>query len=238
MQIPRLFGISLLTTAALAQGAIVSPVGAATVDGSGANGFPFASATVRRYQQIHSDLGAAPLQITSLSFRLSAGTTNYLGTRITDVELYMGEGVSALQPSYTFDDNYVAPKTLVIPRSFITFGPQGQAVSPGPNPFTSNMDFLLPAPFLYTGANSLVWELHNFGVTTGAAGTYTTTTDAEQGVVTAGTSTITGTGCIATGQTVAMTHTFTCHDIAGTLGMNSTVTGVDLILSNSLMLPS
>jgi len=222
MQIPRLVGIALFTAAAVAQGTIVSPVGAATVEGNGANSFPFTTNTARRYMQIHSDLGSAPLVLTQLSFRVSAGTANNLGTRIHDLELALGEGLPALQPSYTFDANYTAPKTVVIPRTTITFGPQGQAVAPGPNPFTGNMDLVLPVPFVYTGVHSLIWEVTYYGQTVGLMGTYAAN-DVEQGVLTAGVSAITGTGCIATGQTAAMTHTFTCTDIAGTLVMNSTV---------------
>jgi hypothetical protein len=222
MQASRLLGIALLATTAAAQGTIVSPVGASTVEGSSANLFPWTTNTPRRYMQLHSDLGATPLAITMLSFRVSAGTTLNAGTRIHDVELYLGEGRNALQPSYVFDNNYVAPKQLMIPRTLITFGPQGQAVTPGPNPFTGNMDLILPAPFIYTGANSLVWEATCFGMTAGAAGTFGTP-DAEQGVLTTATSTVTGPGCVATGQAAAMTHTLSCTDVAGTLVLNSTL---------------
>ncbi|MEO6595622.1 MAG: hypothetical protein ABIP94_12790 [Planctomycetota bacterium] len=213
----------LLAAAGLAQGTIISPTGAATVEGSGSNAFPFTSAVARRYQQLHGDLGPAPLVITQLSFRTNTGTTNNLGTRIIDCALFMGEGVDPLKPSYTFDNNFVgASKTLVIPQTMITFGPQGQLVAPGPNPFTGNMDLLLTTPYVYSGANSLIWEMTYFGQTTGAAGTFSAP-DAEQGVVTTGISTITGTGCVPTGGATAMTHTFPTVDIAGTLVMSATV---------------
>lgn len=218
----RLATALTLASVALAQGGtIVSPNGAATVEGSGSNSFPFSSTVQRRYLQLHSDLGTTPRVITQLSFRVTAATTNYTGTRVHDLELYMGHGRHALSPSWNLDANYIGGKTLMIPRSLITFGPTGQAVSPGPNPFTGAMDLILPQPFVYNGNNSLVWELAYYGNT--SSGT-NGTVDAEQGVVTAGTSTITGTGCTALGNTAPMTHTFTCHDIAGTLSMNSTVT--------------
>lgn len=221
MRSSSLFAFVALASALAAQGAIVSPVGAATLEGSGSNGFPFSSTVVRRYMQIHSDLGTTPLVITRLGFRVTAGTTNYTGTRDHDLELYMGEGRDALNPSYTFDNNYNAPKTLVMPRGIVTFGPSGQAVTPGPNPFTGTMDLVLPQPFVYSGTASLIWEVGYYGNTSvGTSGTV----DAEQGVVTSGTSAVTGTGCIASGQAAAMTHTFTASDIAGTLALNSTVT--------------
>ncbi len=224
MHMPRLAAFALLATTVLGQGVIVSPVGTTNVEGSGSNAFPWTSTVVRRYMQLHGDLGTTPLLITMLSFRASAAASLATGTRIHDIELYLGEGRPALQPSMTFDNNYIGGKTLVIPRTLITFGPQGQLVTPGPNPFTGNMDLVLPAPFLYTAANpSLVWEVAYYGQTTGVSGTFGTA-DVEQGVVTTATSTITGTGCVATGQGAAMTHTFTVNDTAGTLVMNATVT--------------
>ena len=221
MRSSSLFAFLALASALAAQSTTVSPVGAATLEGSGSNAFPFGSTVQRRYMQIHSDLGSSPLVITRLGFRVTASATNYVGTRDHDLELYMGEGRDALNPSYTFDNNYNAPKTLVMPRGIVTFGPTGQAVTPGPNPFTGVMDLVLPQPFVYTGTASLIWEAHYYGNTsTGTSGTV----DAEQGVLTTGTSAVTGTGCIATGQAAAMTHTFTAADIAGTLAMNATVT--------------
>ncbi|MBM4060393.1 MAG: hypothetical protein FJ265_04735 [Planctomycetes bacterium] len=220
MRIHAILAAAVLAAAATAQGAVVSPVGAATVEGSGSNSFPFSSAVARRYMQIHSDLGPMPRVITKLSFRLNATTTNFTGTRAHDLELFMGEGRSATNPSYTFDNNYFAPKQLVIPRTLITFGPQGQGVSPGPNPFTGNMDLVLATPFVYTGLNSLIWEATYFGQTsTGTSGVL----DAEQSTTAGSSSTATGTGCIASGQSAAMTHTFTVTDIGGTAVMNATV---------------
>lgn len=222
----RVFVPILLAAAALAQNTIVSPVGAATVEGSSSNLFPWTTNTARRYLQLHDDVGGTPKLITRLSFRVNGSTTNNIGTRIHDLELYMGEGRPALQPSYTFDDNYVggaAGRTLVIPRTTLTFGPQGQGIG-SPNPFTANMDLPLVAPFPYLGLNSLVWEAVCYGMTTGISGAFGTP-DAEQGVVTASSQVITGSGCVATGQAAAMTHGATVSDVAGTLLMNFTVSG-------------
>ncbi|HEX5052940.1 MAG TPA: hypothetical protein VFZ65_14285 [Planctomycetota bacterium] len=220
---PRLLSLSclLLASAGLAQSTIVSPVGTATVDGSGSNSFPFNSNVPRRYMQLHGDIGGSAKLITQLSFRVSSSTANNLGTRIIDVDMYMGEGIDPLKPSYTFDNNYIGGKTLVLPQTQLTFGPQGQAIT-GVNPFTGNMDIVLANPFVYSGTNSLVWELTYNSQTTGATGTFVAE-DAEQGVVTSATSSITGTGCVATGGTAAMTHTFPTVDIAGTLVMNATI---------------
>jgi hypothetical protein len=225
MHKPLLAGLAIAGSL-FAQNQIVSPVGAATVDGNGSNLFPWTTNTARRYLQLHGDVGGTPKVVTQLSFRASTGATNNLGVRTHDLELYMGEGIDALKPSFTFDANYiggVAGKTLVMPRQFVNMGPQGQLVT-GVNPFTGNMDLVLTTPFVYSGANSLVWEAIYYGQTTAVIGTFSSP-DAEQGVVTTGTSAITGTGCVPSGLAAPMTHTFSCVDIAGTLVMNATVTG-------------
>jgi hypothetical protein len=221
MRLLPLLCTTLFASALAAQGSIISPIGTATVEGSGSNSFPFSSTVARRYLQIHGDLGSTPLLITQLSFRMNVGTTNWTGTRTFDLELYMGDGVSPMAPSMVYDNNYLAPKTTVIPRSFITWGPQGQAVSPGPNAFTSNMDLTLPTPFVYTGVNPLVWEVAHFSQT--SSGTLSVL-DVDGSSTLTATSTITGTGCIATGQTAAMTHTYAVNDSAGTLTLNGTIT--------------
>lgn len=223
MRLSSLLGTTLFAGALVAQGSIVSPVGTTNVEGNGSNSFPFSSSTARRYLQIHADLGSTPLLITQLSFRLNAPTTttNYTGTRTYDLELYMGDGISPMTPSMTYDSNYVAPKTTVIPRTLITWGPQGQAVTPGPNAFTSNMDLTLPTPFLYSGVNSLVWEVAHYGFTSvGTLGVL----DVDGSSTLTAPSTITGAGCVATGQANPMTHTYTVNDSAGTLTLNGTIT--------------
>jgi len=220
MRLPRLVVATWLAGAALAQGSLVSPVGTTSVEGNSSNTFPFVSSVARRYMQLHGDLGTAPLLITQLSFRAGASTINSTGTRTYDLELYMGDGVSTLVPSLVFDSNYLTPKTVVIPRTLITWGPQGQSVTPGPNPFTGNMDLLLPTPFAYLGTNPLVWEVAHYGAT--AAGTFTSL-DADESSTLVAPSTITGLGCVATGQNSPMRHTYTVRDTAGTLLMHPSI---------------
>ena len=215
-----------LLAVAMAQNTLVSPVGTATVDGSTSNSFPFLNATARRYQQLHGDLGAGAKLITQLSFRLSAGTSSNSGTRLVDLELWFGEGVPALRPSFAFDANYIggpAGRTLALPRTLVTFGPQGNAVT-GVNPFTGNMDLVLTTPYLFPGTgNSLVWEAVVYSTSPGAAGLFSAP-DAEQGVVNSANSTPLGGGCIASGQSAPMTHTYNVFDVAGTLVLNTQVT--------------
>jgi hypothetical protein len=88
-------------------------------------------------------------------------------------------------------------------------------VSPGPNPFTSNMDFVLATPFAYDGVQACVWEatIHSSTVT----GTFSTVLDADVSTITSGISAVTGSGCTATGRTTPMSHAVGVADVAGTL---------------------
>jgi hypothetical protein len=223
MVLLRAIAALLWSAAALTQTVLVSPAATANAEGTGSNAFPWTSTTPRRYLQLHGDLGNAPRVITRLSFRVDAAAQTYVGTRTHDIELYMGEGVPALQPRFRFDDNYLGPRTLVIPRTTVTFGPQGQSQLPGPSSFTG-MDLVLVTPFHWSGTNSLVWEVvyHGQVGATGLVGTYSNC-DAEQGTLTWGTSAVTGSGCIASGQSEAMAHTLASYDVGGTLLLNATV---------------
>ncbi len=205
-----------------AQGAVVSPAGLDVLEGDSNNVFPFGQTTVRRYMQIHADLGPTPLVITKLSFRVNASTTNYTATRTHDIEVYMGDGLPTAQqlPQLTYDLNYANPKVTVLPRQLVTWGPTGQSVSPGPNPFNGTMEIVLTTPFVYTGLLPLIWEVAYFGST--ATGS-TSALDADGSTSVTGASTITGTGCAATGATALMTHTYTVNDTSGTLMMNGTI---------------
>ena len=208
--------------ASLAAQTIVSPVSCTAAEGDSSNTFPFVGATPRRYMQIHADLGTSPLVITKLTFRVGASTLVFAGTRTHDMELYMGEALpsSVALPSLTFDANYATPKTLVLPRQFVTFGPTGQSVSPGPNPFHSTLEITLATPFAYSGTAPLIWEVAYFGST--ASGS-TSSLDADGSTSVTATSAITGTGCLPTGGSSLMTHTYTVNDSRGTLLLNGTI---------------
>lgn len=212
----------LVTTSLLAQGSITSPLGTDTVEGSGYNDFPFNSSVTRRYMQIHGDLGSVPRVITGMSFRVDASTTNFTGTRDQDIEVYMGHGVpdAQLLPRFTFDANYASPKVLVLPRTIVTHGPTGQAVMPGPNPFT--VDVVFATPFTYLGNAPLIWEVAVFGSVLNGTFSYLDAVDSTQANAT---STVTGAGCAPAGSTAPMTHAYTITDSGGTLLMNGTIAG-------------
>jgi hypothetical protein len=212
-----LYSLALAATAAAQTSTIVSPVAAATVEGNTQNNFPWNSTVVRRYMQIHDDIGGAVRMISKLSFRVAQGTGNFTGTRTYDMELFMGHGLHYPRFSYTLANNYVSTPSLVMPRGNVVFGPQGQAVNPGPNPFTANMDLMLTTPFMYNGTDSCVWEAVLHSITT--SGTFSIV-DADASSTTTGTSAVTGTGCVATGQTSAMAHTLSHADMGGLYLLN------------------
>ncbi|HLU40703.1 MAG TPA: hypothetical protein VK081_15060 [Planctomycetota bacterium] len=212
---------SLLLASLAAQQRVVSPVNAASREGNSENLFPWANYACPRYMQIHSDLTGAPLSITKLAFRMDArDTINYTAVNVVDLELFMGHGRPATSPSWFFAANYVAPATQVIARRVVNMGPQGQNSTVGPNPFTSNMELLLDAPFPYNGIDSLVWEAVIYANSVG--GTFCRL-DVEGSSRTNGTSTVTGAGCTATGQANPMTLAPAFADMGGTLVVNFTV---------------
>ncbi|MCA8971471.1 MAG: hypothetical protein KDC95_16890 [Planctomycetes bacterium] len=214
--IPAVAGLCVASVA-YAQNYHVSPVGAATTEGSGSNAFPFSSSVQRRYQQIHSDMPTVPMKITAIGFRNSASTSVYTGSKQLDIELFMGNTRAWNQCSFYFDNNWLlSSKTQVVARKTITFG-AGAAASPGPSPFDPSLEIKLDAPYLYIPPNgSLGWELLMHGyVATGTNGSM----DVDVGSLTAGADTPYGNGCVAGGQTLPMAHTVEIEDAFGTLMM-------------------
>lgn len=218
----RSLGLSAILLPALAaQGTIVSPVGAASTEGSSSSGVPFNTTGARRMLQVHGDLGATPRSFSKLAFRMNAGTTLYTGTRAADIELFMGPSVGPASISFFYANNFIGTPTPVIARRTVNFGPQGQAVTPGPNPFTSAMDLPLDAPFVYSGTGSIAWDYVQYSST--LTGTFSSL-DGDIGSSTTFASTITGTGCTCTGRTAAMVHGASGIDVGGKLAINFTVT--------------
>ncbi|MEZ5965232.1 MAG: hypothetical protein R3F56_15470 [Planctomycetota bacterium] len=218
---------SLLTTFAFAATAVaqlpfVSPITANGVEGSGSNAFPFTSATLRRYQQIHSDLPAGPLTISSLSFRANTPgvVTTYAGTRTIVIDMSIGTGpASYADVSRVFAQNFTS-STQVLTNQTLNWGPQGTTVSPGPQPFAgANTDILFPS-YVWPGG-SLTWEVTIVSNT--VSGTFATI-DSDASSVTTSAASTTGTGCVCTGRTSASTISSSFADMAGYLTMQIGVT--------------
>ncbi len=224
MMSPHALVLFALAASLAAQNTTVSPVSCVGVEGDSSSTFPFDTNTPRRYLQMHADLGATPMLITKIGFRVGASTLTFPGTRTHDLEVYMGEALSGAiaLPSLVFDANYATAKTTVLPRQLVTFGPTGTSTSPGPNIFDPTLEITLATPFAYSGTAPLIWEVAYFGSTT--SGGSTSSLEADASTSTTATSTITGIGCIATGETSPMTHAYTINDSRGTLAMNGTIT--------------
>ena len=208
----------VLAVSASAQNLTVSPAGHRHYGGQQRHHLAFNTLTSRRYMQIHGDLGSAPMMITKLSFRVTAGTSNYTTSRTFDMGLFMGEGNagSVTNPRLVIASNYLLPPVTVIPRT--TFGPTGQAVWPGPNPFVMHLPLL--SPFPYSAANPLVWEAAMYGV---SGSGMMSDLDADLSSTTGTWHSITGIGCIASTQTlVSMRHYFDIGDVGGTLSIGAT----------------
>jgi Tol biopolymer transport system component len=199
---------------------VVSPVQARVFEGSTNNGFPFVTPTLRRYQQIHSDLPAQPLTISKLSFRMNtpANATAYAGTQTIDMELFMGNGPDAMQVARSFAANYTGPRVNVIARKLIVWGPTGVATPPGPQPFTTHMDLPLDAPYVWRPVSpSLTWEAVIHGNV--LAGGSFPAVDADAGAATLATTVTTGAGCVCTGRAARHSVSVTAADVQGWLGL-------------------
>jgi hypothetical protein len=201
-----------LSLPAVAQ-SLVSPVQSTNAEGWGDNTMPWWGRGPTRYMQLHSDLGSTPRAIRKLAFRqdgLSPG--NLTSSLIMDLEMFMGHGVAYDQVRQAFAANYVVPRTAVLARRTVNFGPQGPSNGTGPNPFVG-MDLNLDAPYPYNGTDALVWDvaLHSAGW---SGGFDFRSTDAHLASFTLGTSGVrTGSGC------QNMSQTLWAVDTAGTLSL-------------------
>lgn len=194
-------------------GGIVSPITANGVEGTSSNAFPFTSAVLRRYQQIHSDLPAGPLSVSRLAFRANTPSTvtNFTGTRTMTVDMFIGTGpASYAAVSRNYASNF-SSRTQVLTGQTINWGPQGTTVSPGPQPFAGvNTDIAIPT-YVWPGG-TLAWELAMYSNT--GVGTFGTI-DADQGSVTTAPATTTGAGCTCTGRATAQTLSLSAADMQG-----------------------
>lgn len=201
MQSHRFLATVALSCAAplSAQSTFVSPAPAsATVEGSQSNAFPWNSSIIGRYMQIHTDVVGTAMMVNKIAQRRNGASATSAGTRIVDMDLTMGESVPYNRYSYVFAANYIGTPVVAVPRQIVNIGPNTTAGSPAP----FEMVIPLTTPFLYTGVNSLAWEVMQYSNT--ASGAFVTL-DTEAGSAgTAATPLLTGAGCTATGQSTVM----------------------------------
>lgn len=201
MNTPRLVTLAALVAATLpAQNTLVSPAPAsATLEGSTSNAFPWNTTLICRYMQVHSDTIGTVMVVNKVAQRRDGLTAAANGSRSVDLEMYMGDSIAWDRIRYVFVDNYVAPPTLVLPRQVVNIGPTASPSNPAP----FELAVPLSTPFVYTGVNSLAWEIVQYSNT--AVGTIGAL-DVQSGSANAGAAAATtGPGCIATGQSATMT---------------------------------
>ena len=204
---------ALLVSALAAQTTIVSPVGLATTEGSSSNAFPFTNTSVastRRYMQIHSDLVGTPMAINKLSFRMNGTASSFAGSAVCDMELNLGDSRSYDRPSWVFAGNWLGTPATALTRTNINFGPLTAGT---PAPFEFNIP--LTTPWVYSGVTSFAWEavVHSLALTA----PFASAMDVDPASIVAGAAAVdTGPGCIATGQTLAMSLAVTHADTTGT----------------------
>jgi len=189
---------------------VLSPVGVGTGDGSTANSFPWASGTVRRYMQVHSDIKGTPKVINKLAWRRDgAGTTSSTATRAVDLELYMGNSVEWSSASFVISNNYTAAPSLVLPRQVVNFGPLLAVGNPAP----AEMAVPLSTPFVYAGVKSVAWEAVVYSNT--ATGSWPSIDVHQSTLASTPAITTSGAGCIRGGGTVAMSLVASHADTGG-----------------------
>lgn len=148
--------------------------------------------------QIHSDVVGTAMLITKVAQRRDGASAPTAGVRIVDMDLTMGESVPYDRYSYVFASNYIGGSTIVIPRQVMNIGPNSTAGNPSP----FEMVMPLSTPFVYTGINSIAWEVMQYS--NAASGSFNTI-DVQAGTSGASaTVSLTGAGCTATGQSTVM----------------------------------
>jgi hypothetical protein len=194
--------IPLLVAAAAAslsaQNYIVSPVAFTNVASNQGNTIPFWSQT-HHYMQLHGDLRGTPRIMQGLSLRRAGfGTFATAVARTIDLELFMGP-CNIANASSTFASNYTAPRTNVYTRKMTNLP---DWVNPQGSPAPWSIVLVFDAPFVNTGQADLAWEalIHS----TTSSGSYYA--DAYSGTGTLA-NVNSGTGCLATGRTAAMSVT-------------------------------
>jgi hypothetical protein len=182
-----------LTFGAPAQ--LVSPAGLATQGGNSSNNYPFSSTF--HYLQIHGDVRGAGQLIRGQSHRRTASGAGQIA-RMLEVEIWMGEGdFAAATP--TFALNYTTPRTPVFSKKMVSAPSWESPVIGNPPPF--DLNFAYDAPFAYSGSRDLVWEMV---LSQNSANQQPYPANAHEQFRQCGGTRAHGTGCVASGQSRAM----------------------------------
>lgn len=189
---------SLLLTTSLATAQVTSPRGFDSIEGNATFAHWGGS---RRFQQIDYTQAGTPMAISSIAWRRNGGSTGTGGPRTFDFQVDMGHADFGVI-SHVLDANFLSgSRTTVFNQTAVSF-PDWNAAIPGPAPFDFQVS--LPVPFNYNGVDSLVID---FSYTNNST-TASFTTDREfNGQTTPVAGVSLGTGCVASGNSGAFTHT-------------------------------
>jgi hypothetical protein len=175
---------------------VVSPASLATIEGNSNNTYPFNN-NMFRYQQVHGDLRGTPFLMKGIHIR---GDGMYASpARTVDLELIVSNG-PYVGFSQVFDANHGQIRFVTFTRKFVNL--PALAVPPAPPaPFTVIFPFDMLYP--HTGNFDVVWEARIHGNTTSAS--YIMDAHSHSPAdVTSRTSTPFGTGCTASGRSLAV----------------------------------
>lgn len=122
---------------------------------------PFGGLSSMRYQQIHNDTQGTAMAVQSLALRphiTRGGTTNPAFT--VDMEIRMGLGDRATATG-SFAGNYTSPPQTVFSRRVVNIAARSIPLNHG---MLLPWDTVFPfdAPFPYSGAADLVWEVIDY----------------------------------------------------------------------------
>jgi hypothetical protein len=141
-----------------AQTRVVSPYQFATIEGSSGNTHPLGptltTSPSMRYLAVHDDLKGVPGVIKGMGMRLNAGSTG-VATDIT-MEVVISTAITTSATiDATFDNNHGTDKATVVPANSLFQFAAYPAVTRGPAPFTYQVPFNNPFPFV--GAGPICW---------------------------------------------------------------------------------
>jgi hypothetical protein len=174
---------------------IVSPASVATTEGNSNNTFPFNN--IFRYQQVHGDLRGTPFAMKGIQIR-GDGSFNS-AARTVDMEIFVSNG-PYVGFSQVFDRNHGPVRINVFTRKMVNL-PAFTIPMPPPAAFTAIFPFDTQYP--HTGNFDVVWEARIYSNTSTASYIMDANSNTPADVASRS-ATLFGTGCVATGRTLAM----------------------------------
>ncbi|MEZ5966949.1 MAG: hypothetical protein R3F56_24130 [Planctomycetota bacterium] len=202
MKNPFLLLTCCLASAAAAQ--FTSPSGYLTTEGSSNHDYILFKYTDLTWQQLdETSVGQSPFTIQRISWRRDAvaGLDTTWFARTIDIGVYLADSVLPGAISENYSANYKAPPVNVFVSRAVSLPDWTNPAVSSPAPW----DFVIPLdqPWVYLGVDPFLWELR---VTNNASasdyGNDFQSVSGSTGLSTSGT--VIGTGCVATGQSAAM----------------------------------